>query len=406
MLNRIRQKFSRAELDHPRRKEFKYKSDKAILVSKPLESSPGFDPRVNYDEYEWLYNISEDAQAHLETITYLVVGAGFQFIGDPKGVEKCEEFAAEIGFWDILENDVLTHLIFGNAYNFIVEEDNDFGLTLQVVHPKRVKIVTDEYGKIQFYWYDYNAAFVGEPENKFEPENVLHFRFRQFADNIYGLSLLHNVYNKLSLKNKIEATAAAMAHRDAHRLLWAKVEITPEDEAINPKTGKTYAEEKLEAVNELLSNRVQDNLDGTFTVSNNLVFDQTVTLNDLSSSHDFAGIAKILEHLQRQVDRALKVPKVFLGEAEGSNRATSYNQRRTFMLFIESIQRKFEAEINRKLIPKITDADVRLQFNSPLREDYSDWVEQAVKLYQAAIVTRSEARTWVDLPPEPPEEEE
>ncbi|AGK61492.1 hypothetical protein Asulf_01509 [Archaeoglobus sulfaticallidus PM70-1] len=396
--------------DTPQRKPItlKYASDKAVLVDKPIESSPGFDPRVNYDEYEYLYNISEDAQAHLETITYLVIGAGFQFIGDPRGVEKCEEFAKLVGLHDILENDVLTHLIFGNAYNFIVADDNDFGFTLQVVHPKRVKIVTDKYGKIEYYWYNYDATFTGEPKEneKFEPENVLHFRFRQFADNVYGLSLLHNVYNKLSLKNKIEATAAAMAHRDAHRLLWAKVEVSPEEEAINPKTGKAYAQEKIDAVNALLANRVKDNQDGTFTVSNNLVFDQSVELKDLSASHDFAGIAKILEHLQRQVDRALKVPKVFLGEAEGSNRATSYNQRRTFMLFIESIQRKFETEINRKLIPQITDADVKIKFNSPMREDYSDWVEQAVKLYQAGIVSTVEAREWVDLPPKPPDEGE
>ena len=145
MLKRVLRK------DTPRKPiTLKYATDKAILVDK-IESSPGFDPRVNYDEYEHLYNISEDAQAHLETITYLVVGAGFQFIGEPKAVEKCEEFAEFVGLQDILENDVLTHLIFGNAYNFIVEDDNDFGFTLQVVHPKRVKVVTDKYGRIEYY---------------------------------------------------------------------------------------------------------------------------------------------------------------------------------------------------------------------------------------------------------------
>ncbi|MHC1599283.1 MAG: phage portal protein, partial [Candidatus Methanospirareceae archaeon] len=351
---------------------------------------------TNWDAYEELYLNYTDVQAHLDVITALTVGNGFNFVGDDKdAVEICESFAKQINLHQILENCVLTCLIFGNSYAVIVRDEdslpsreNSFGIDLFIPHPKKIRILLNEYGEIERYWYDPTASFVKQ-KYLIDPQYVLHFKLKSYADKPYGLSLLHSAYDTLRLKSKIEQMAAVMAYRSSHGLLWVKVNLTEEDERIDPATGKTIAELKLEQVANALSNRVYES--DTIRIVNNLVFDQNVELKNLAVQNDFSGVAKVLEQLQKQVDRALKVPRVFLGDPEGSNRATSFNQLLVFKLFIESIQRKFESEINKKLIPLITDADVRFKFNPPLKEDLSELVDQATKLYQYGVITEEEA---------------
>jgi len=236
-----------------------------------------------------------------------------------------------------------------------------------------------------------------------EPGNMLHFKFNQIADNIYGISLLHPAYNIIELKKRIELTTAFMAHRDAHRLLHARVTIDPmRENAKNPTSGKTIGQEKIEAVNSLLKNRVQEKTDGTWEVSNNIITDQNVELKDLASSA-VTGIDAIIAHLQTQTTKVLKVPDVFLGVPEGSNRAVSYNQLKAFALFIQSIQDTFAEEIQRKLIPQLTDKPVTIRFNEIVKEDELIWAQVAVQLYQAGIADLDEAQDFVNLEAKNPE---
>jgi HK97 family phage portal protein len=413
MFHRLRNAFGKIRLKsyEPQEDETPPTKPEAYSDVETFDINLSTDITKNWDTYEKLYLEYTDTQAHLDIITALVVGNGFRFVGDEQGVKLCEEFAKQVNLHQVLENCVLTCLIFGNSYAVIVRDDdclptveNNFGISLFVPHPRKMRIIVNKYGEIDYYWYDPNANFVGEPEYKLDPRFVMHFKLKNYADKPYGLSLLHSAYSMLKIKKLIEQMSAVMAFRSSHGLLWAKVELTDRDYMVNPETGKTFAEEKIEEVARTLSNRVKESGD-TITITNNFVFDQTVELKNLAVQNDFTSVSKVLEHLQNQVDRALKVPKVFLGEPEGSNRATSYNQLLVFKLFIESIQRKFESEINRKLIPLIA-SGVEFKFNPPLKEDISELVDQATKLYQYGIITEEEARKWINLPPKPSEEEE
>jgi|GEM_PF-2472626 phage portal protein BeeE len=415
MFHRLRSAFGKIRLKSYETQEDETPPTKPEAYSsvEKLSINLSTDVVKNWDTYEKLYLEHTDTQAHLDIITALVVGNGFRFVGDEQGVKLCEEFAKQVNLHQVLENCVLTCLIFGNSYAVIVRDDdslptveNSFGISLFIPHPRKMRLIVNKYGEIDYYWYDPNANFVGEPEYKLDPRFVMHFRLKNYADKPYGLSLLHSAFKVLTIKSKIEQMVSVMAYRSSHGLIWAKVTLTEQDESIDPKTGKTRAQLKIEEVGRTLSNRVRVQGDeGEIKIMNNLVFSQDVELKNLAVQNDFAGVAKVLEHLQNQVDRALKVPRVFLGEPEGSNRATSYNQLLVFKLFIESIQRKFEAEINRKLIPLIADG-VEFRFNPPLKEDISELVDQATKLYQYGIITEEEAREWINLPPKPSEEEE
>lgn len=391
----------------------KFSAEKANVIGAMLNDTPGFDPRANYDKYEQLYYTSPDVSAAIDLIASIAIGPGYFFESDDDtAVQVCGEWGKKSSLKNILINCIKTHCVFGDSYALItLDESTSIGL--QVLHPRKVKPKTDTYGVVKNYLYDPNASFINtgtfmpKPDNtqtrglsestEIDPSNMLHFRFNQIADNIYGISLLHPAYNNIELKKRIELTTAFMAHRDAHRLLHAKVTVDPTRENVkNPTSGKTFGQEKIEAVNSLLKGRVQEKSDGTWEVSNNIITDQTVELKDLASSA-VTGIDAIIAHLQTQTTKALKVPDVFLGVPEGSNRAVSYNQLKAFALFIQSIQDTFAEEIQRKLIPQLTDKKVEIKFNEIVKEDEITWAQVAVQLYQAGVADLDEARDFVGL---------
>lgn len=225
-------------------------------LATPVANTGGFNPHPYYSTYEKLYYTSVDAKAHIDTLTQLVVGKGFEFVGNDKNaIETANEFARTVNLQDILERAILAHFVFGNGYVFIVEGDSnplkDYP-ALQVIHPRKVKIKVNEYGEIDGYLYDPTAQFLSEGSADLrDPQTVLDFAHNRVADNVYGISLLHTVYGVLDLKTKITRLLSTLAWRDSHRLLWAEVEISPEElQATTIVNGqeKTLAEAKMEAV--------------------------------------------------------------------------------------------------------------------------------------------------------------
>lgn len=375
--------------------------DRAITVTSPLKTEPGFDPHENYDKYEKLYYSDPDAALAVDVITMLVCGS-ITFQGSENSVKWYENWARKVGFQHITENNVKTHLIFGNAYCIPVEPSSrDLIVELQVLHPAYVRIKTDETGVIESYIYDPERFFDarGRLAHEYEPDQIMHFKHNVIANNVYGISIYHPAYEILEILRRIEVTCADLAHRDAHRLLWAKVSMRENELEVDPKTGRTYFEEKIDAVLKLLSNRVEEREDGrTYRVSNTIVTDDSVEIQDLAASHNFAGLVQLLKHLQDKAHRALRVPPVFLGVAEGSNRATSYNQLRIFKRYIEGIQERVVEEYERVLLPLLP-GDVDIELETPLAEDESAWAEIAALLYDRGIMTLNEARAYVGLPP-------
>lgn len=378
-------------------------TDRAVAVASPLKSEPGFDPHSNYDLYEKLYYTDPDAALAVDTIAMLAVGGGITFHSRKEQTARWyEEWAKRVRFKGITENNIKTHLIFGNAYNIPVEpEKRENMVEIQVLHPAHVKIETDETGRVIKYIHDPEKLFNegGRLARSYEPDQIMHFRHNIIANNVYGISLYHPAYDILETLRRVEVTAADLAHRDAHRLLWAKVSPRSNQElATNPDTGKPYLQEKIDTLKELLSNRVEEREDGrTYKVSNTIVTDDTVAISDLAASHNWSGLVQLLKHLQDKSHRALRVPPVFLGVAEGSNRATSYNQLRTFKKYIEGIQENIIEEYERVLLPLLP-GDVDIEFEIPIAEDDSIWAEVAALLYDKGIMTLDEAREYVGLP--------
>lgn len=365
------------------RKDAAYRSEKVKVFDFPLEPRLAFTAGVlrNYDAYEELYFTNVDVATAVDLLAHFTVAGGVEFVGDEKDVEKARDFARKVGLRSCLLNDVRTMLIYGNCYEFIARNNGE--LMLQHLNPKKVKVRLDEYGEIVSYVYG-----VAGNDVELDPGAVMHFAYGRIGNSPYGYSLVHQAYATIQHKQKIEKVAAILAHRMSHPLLHGRVP--------DPR--------KIKELQDVLEERVREMPDREIEILNQIVTTSDVEISVLSSQLDVQGVVSVLEFLQDQVDKALKVPRVFMGLPEGSNRATSYNQLKAFSLFINSLRDVIAEELERKLFPALG-VDVEVQFEEVLKEDEMVWTDIATKLYQYGVATLDEARAFVGLPPLGEEEE-
>lgn len=365
-----------------RTKAANYKAEKVqIFPFTDLSQNLAFNTGVlsNYAAYEEAYFTSVDVSTAIDLIAHFAV-TEYQFVGPESDVRKAEQFAQQIKLQTRLINDVRTMLIYGNSYEYLA--DSEIGIEMQYLNPKRVRVKVDEYGELQAYEYSTGAEQVDLPV-----ERVLHFAYGRIGNSPYGYSLIHQVYNLLKLKQKLELMAAILAYKMGHPMLHAKVS--------NPAM--------IDQVERVLQNRVQTNYTATrvedqIAIVNQIVTDTAVELQVLDSKLDLPGLVEMIRYLQSQIDKALKVPRVFYGEPEGSNRATSYNQLKTFSLFLNSIRSQVKEELEAKLFP-LLGVDVEIVFDEVTVDEEFMWGELAVQLFQAGIIDTDEARELIGFPP-------
>lgn len=380
-------KFKQKIVSTLKTKSTSYKADKVqIFPFAELSNNLAFTTGVlqNYQAYEEVYFTSVDVSTAFDLIAHFAV-TEFSFTGPEQDVRRAEEFAREIRLRTRLINDVRTMLIYGNAYEYLPNGEN--GIEMQYLNPKRVRIKVSEFGDVVAYVYS-----AGDEQKELAPDRVLHFAYGRLGNSPYGYSPIHQVYNLLKLKQKLEVLSAIMAYRMSHPLIHAKVE--------NPA--------RIKDVERVLQNRVQTNDNATnvedyITVVNQIVTDKLVDIEVLESKLDLNGLVEMLQYLQRQIDKALKVPKVFYGEPEGSNRATSFTQLKTFSLFLQSLRATVKEELEAKLFP-LLGIDVEIEFDEVTVDEEAIWGELAAQLYQAGIIDTNEARELIGFPPVAEEE--
>jgi len=378
MIKKLRQKIASSF----KTKSADYKAEKVqIFPFAELSNNLAFTTGVlnNYSAYEEVYFTSVDVSTAIDLIAHFAV-TEFQFVGPEQDVRRAEEFAKDIKLRTRLINDVRTMLIYGNAYEYLPDGEN--GVEMQYLNPKRVRVKVDEFGDIIAYVYS-----TGNEQKELPPGRVLHFAYGRLGNSPYGYSLIHQVYNLLKLKQKLEILSAIMAYRMSHPLIHAKVE--------NPM--------RIKDVEQVLQNRIQTNYNATnvedyITVVNQIVTDKLVDIEVLESKLDLKGLVEMIQYLQKQIDKALKVPKVFYGEPEGSNRATSFNQLKVFSLFLQSLRATVKEELEAKLFP-LLNLDVEIEFEEVTIDEEMAWGELAVQLYQAGIIDTNEARELIGFPP-------
>lgn len=366
------------------RKQAKYEAEKVeIFPFSNLDNNLAFSSGVlaNYSDYERLYFTSVDAATAIDLIAHYAI-TEISFSGDEKDVEIAEEFAKRVNLRSRLINDVRMMLIYGNSYEYIANDENG-EIVLQNLNPKMVTIKVDKYGEIQAYRYQPSKG-VDLP-----PERIMHFAYGRLGNSPYGYSLVHQVYGDIVLKQAIEKVLAYIAHRMSHPLLHARVK--------NPQ--------KIKDVANLLASRIKDNSSSVekIQILNEIVTDEGVELQVLNPQLDISGIVRALEYLQNKVDKALKVPRIFYGEPEGSNRASSYNQIRIFRLFLDSLRAIVKEEMEKKLFPALN-IDVEIEFEEITTEEEMAWADIAAKLYQFGVIDANEARELIGFPPREAEE--
>jgi len=156
------------------KKSTEYQSNK-IEIFRGVTSDLAYSTSVlrNYSDYERLYFTSPDVATAIDLIAHYCV-TDFNFIGNEKDVERAKEFAKEVKLRTMLINAVRMMLIYGNSYIYIADDENDFGIALQVLNPKSISVLVDSYGEITGYKYSLLDKVL-------PVERVMHFAYKRNA---------------------------------------------------------------------------------------------------------------------------------------------------------------------------------------------------------------------------------
>jgi len=269
-------------------------------------------------------------------------------------------------------------------WNAFDEKDLGNITQLKVLDPATIRIRADAYGNI------FGAVqMVIVPPVVFRSWQLIHLKYMsrsEFQYSIYGLSPLNSL---IGIQKKINAFEDAMTQiilAYGKPLLIVKVG-TPE----RPATL-----EEIESVVEAFKNRQPAS---DIIVKGNYEVQPIQALSPAS-----AQVEWYLSYLERQRDAVLGVPKIFLGQTEGSNRATADVALMEYIARLSALQQNISQQIEDNLFKPLVRANFgegeeipEIRWREILPPTKSQNIVNVLNEYKAGMITLEEARESVGL---------
>lgn len=353
----------------------------------------GVSPIEDLPKYKDLYFLTSYIKASLDVTINLAISNGFELSGGDEAVrEWLTDWLDEHNILETLRILGVEMLVFGSSYAEICHnEDTGEVDHLKPLDPVHVRVRRDAYGNVFGY-----IQLLTFPPVVFTPNEMIHFRWgakSAWYENCYGTSLLRPLLKIQALLDQFEDDMAVIMHTYAKPMIITRAG-TPE----NP-----FSESQLAALDALIMSRHP----GT-----DLTVRGDVEVTALQSLSRGVNLQFWLDYLYKQREAVLGVPKIFLGEMEGANRATAEIVMQEYITRIRMIQEiigdnlettLFKQMINQKFGEGVEIPEVVWR---PIWEPTTDVKATYIKdIYAQGIITLEEARTELGFSPEPGEGE-
>ena len=350
-------------------------------------------PIEDLPKYKDLYTFTPYIKACIDVTVNLAISNGFELEGGDEAVrEWLTDWLDEHNILQTLRVIGTDMLVFGNGEFEICREEDmpPEEWWLKPLDPVHVRVRRDAYGQIFGY-----IQLLTFPPVVFTAQDVCHIRWGAkswWYEFSYGTSLLRPLLKIQALLDQLEDDMGVIVHTYAKPMLVVKAG-TPE---------RPFSDQQLIALMEAFRDR---------RPATDVFVRGDVSIDVVPSMTKDVNIQFWLDYLYKQREAVLGVPKIFLGQSEGTNRATAdivmqeYVTRLRMMqeimgdtletvLFKQLLQAKFGDGIE---IPKAKwrpiwepTLDVKAKF-------ISDLVEKN-------IILRSEARPQLGYPEQPTDE--
>jgi hypothetical protein len=270
------------------------------------------------------------------------------------------------------------------------DEDNQRVEWLKPLDPLYVRVRRDAYMNIFGY-----IQLLSVPPAVFEPQDVMRTLHNQGSgryNSAYGVSLLRSTLLIQALTDDFQHDMAVIMKIYTKPILAYQCG-TPEAE---------WSDDKLRAFIDSMGEREQ----GT-----DLAFKHDVKPIPIDSMTKSLRVEWWLNYLLQQREAQLGVPKIFLGQSEGTNRATADIVMQEFVTRLRMRQEHIKYTYETELFPAILQGDFPGSLITPDKIPKIEWrpiwepsadvvVDQQIALFQAGLTGDLEARAKLGLPEE------
>lgn len=362
------------------------------------DSTQGRPQRVSYRTLKQLYCKESWVRAAIDVIARTATSNGWKLVPEDEDADLSSIKNSKIKglvrllkhpnnedtFTDIVSEIIIDLHLYGDAYLEIVEQDG-IPVGLFNIDASSIKIAVDEHGQVLKYL---QSAGWGKKPVELEPQEVIHFKLHNPGNEIYGLSPLESLFIP------IETDLYAQSYNKN----FFKNDATPR---LHIDLGNCNINQ-LKRVREYLKQQFQ----GASNAHRTIVTEGGAKISPIGTP------PKDMEFLQQrkfnrdEILAVMGVPPIKVGITEGTNRASSKEQDKSFKSEkIIPLQKMITDKLNRGLV-SLFKVPVKLAF---VEIDLRDATEQSkidhLKL-RDGIITINELRrkyglkpvSWGDIP--------
>jgi hypothetical protein len=353
----------------------------------------GATPIEDLPKYKDLYNFTSYIKAAIDVTVNLAISNGFELNGGDDGVRDwLTDWLDEQNILQTLRIVASDMLVFGNAFIEICREETSGEVTwLKPLDPVHMRVRRNEYGDVFGY-----IQLLTFPPVVFEAQDMVHLRWGAkswWYEFSYGTSLLRPLLKIQALINQLEDDMAVIVHTYSKPMLVVKAG-TPE---------RPFSDAQLQSLMEAFRDRKP---------ATDVFVRGDVAVDVVPSLTKDVNIQWWLDYLYKQREAVLGVPKIFLGESEGTNRATADVVMQEYVTRLRMLQEIIGDVLETILFKQLIDQEFgkgvevpKIKWKpiwEPTLEDKAKFISNLV---QQGIILPSEARMQLGFPAEFPEGE-
>jgi hypothetical protein len=349
----------------------------------------GATPIEDLPTYKDLYTFTPYIKAAIDVTVNLSISQGFELEGPDEAIVKwLSDWCDEHNVLQDLRIVATDMLVFGNAFLEICRDEQTGTVEwLKPLDPVHMRVRRDAYGNVLGY-----IQLLTFPPVTFASTDIVHFRWGAkswWYEFSYGTSILRPLLKLQAYIDQLETDLATIIHCYTKPMLVVKAG-TPE---------KPFSDPQLTALMQAFQNR---------QAATDVFVRGDVSVDVIKSMTRDVNVQFWLNYLLIQRDAVLGVPKIYMGQSEGTNRATADVVMQEYVTRLRMIQEIIGDVLETVLFRQLIEAEYGEGVEIPTVEwrpiwepNVADKAKYVSQLVETGILQISEARTELGFSAEP-----
>ncbi len=371
--------------------QFKISASGAGFISPPYtafwDRIWGATPVEDLPKYKDLYNFTPYIKASIDVTVNLTLSNGFELEGSTAEIRQwLTDWLDEHDFLQTARITLTDELVFGNGEFEICRDKDQNGIIitppeewwLKSLDPVHIRVRRDQYGNIFGY-----IQLLTFPPVAFPAQDIVHYKYGAkswWYEYSYGTSLLRPLLLIQAYIDSFQRDMATIMAVYTKPMLVIKAG-TPE---------RPFTDPQREALQETFAKR------GPAT---DVVVRGDIDVSSMQSMTRQINVDWWIKYLHDQRQAVLGVPKIFLGESEGTNRATADIVMQEYVSRLRMLQENFGDTTETRLFKELVDAKFgegkeipHIKWRPIWEPSLAEKAKLLADLVGRNIIARSEAR--------------